>query len=260
MVLNAHWSVEDAQRTTGRSRPRSGTGSPDVSRSRRRSRTERMRLVSATLLSVNVGRPKVRDWAGIGRTSIDKHPVAGPVAARTLGLDGDQVSDTKHHGGVDQAVYAFAREDLDTWAERLGMPIPDGQFGENLTTTGIDVNEAEVGERWRIGSARVRGGLRPDPLQRLQELDGPRRLRQPRLGEAVHGRGPPGTVPAGRARGRGRGGRRDPRRAPARARRHRQHDVRGAHDRAASCCRSCCASTAWSTEARARAEKYVAHA
>jgi len=109
--------------------------------------------VSAALLSVNVGRPQVRDWAGIGRTSIEKHPVPGPVAARTLGLDGDQVSDTEHHGGVDQAVYAFAREDLDRWVEYLGQPIRDGQFGENLTTSGIDVNEAELGERWRIGSA-----------------------------------------------------------------------------------------------------------
>ena len=72
---------------------------------------------------------------------------------RRLGLDGDQVSDTRHHGGVDQAVYAFAREDLDRWAERLGGTIRDGQFGENLTTVGIDVNEAEVGERWRIGDA-----------------------------------------------------------------------------------------------------------
>jgi MOSC domain-containing protein YiiM len=109
--------------------------------------------VTATLLSVNVGRPRDREWAGIGRTSIEKHPVAGPVAARTLGLDGDQVSDTQHHGGVDQAVYAFAREDLDVWVERLGQPIANGQFGENLTTSGIDVNEAEVGERWQVGSA-----------------------------------------------------------------------------------------------------------
>jgi len=109
--------------------------------------------VSATLLSVNVGRPQERDWAGIGRTSIDKRPVRGQVAARTLGLEGDQVSDVVHHGGVDQAVYAFAREDLDRWAEVLGMPIRDGMFGENLTTTGIDVNEAVVGERWRIGTA-----------------------------------------------------------------------------------------------------------
>ena len=108
------------------------------------------------LRSINVGRPKVRDWAGIGRTSIDKRPVGGPVVARTLGLDGDQVSDTQHHGGVDQAVYVFAREDLDFWQGELGLPdgaIRDGQFGENLTTEGYDVNEALIGERWAIGSA-----------------------------------------------------------------------------------------------------------
>ncbi|HEU4810733.1 MAG TPA: MOSC domain-containing protein [Nocardioides sp.] len=107
----------------------------------------------ASLVSVNVGLPREAAWAGIGRTSIDKHPVTGPVLARRLGLEGDRVSDTKHHGGVDQAVYVFAREDLDSWAVELGLEIRDGQFGENLTTTGIDVNEAEVGERWLVGDA-----------------------------------------------------------------------------------------------------------
>ena len=107
----------------------------------------------ATLISVNVGLPREADWAGIGRTSIDKHVVTGPVHVRSLGLEGDQVSDTVHHGGVDQAVYAFAREDLDSWATELGEEIRDGQFGENFTTTGIDVNEAEIGERWQIGTA-----------------------------------------------------------------------------------------------------------
>ena len=92
-------------------------------------------------------------WAAIGRTSIDKRSVAGPVLARRLGLEGDQVSDTRHHGGVDQAIYAFAREDLDRWADDLGVEVPDGQFGENLTTRGIDVNEAEVGEQWLVGDA-----------------------------------------------------------------------------------------------------------
>ena len=70
-----------------------------------------------------------------------------------LGLQGDQVADTVHHGGVDQAVYAFAREDLDWWEGELGREIRNGQFAENLTTQGIDVNEAEVGERWRVGTA-----------------------------------------------------------------------------------------------------------
>ena len=105
--------------------------------------------------SVNVGLPREAAWAGIGRTSIDKRPVAGPVVVNALGLAGDQVSDVEHHGGVDQAVYAFAREDLDRWVEALGTEIRDGQFGENLTTVGIDVNEAEVGERWSIGTAEL---------------------------------------------------------------------------------------------------------
>src|SRR4051812_4756368 len=104
------------------------------------------------VISVNVGTPVQQSWAGIGRTSIDKQPVAGPVEADRLGLSGDQVSDTKHHGGPDQAVYAFAREDLDGWERELGREIRDGQFGENLTTRGLDVNEAEVGERWQVGT------------------------------------------------------------------------------------------------------------
>ncbi len=106
----------------------------------------------AQVISVNVGMPREFAWAGIGRTSIDKQPVSGVVHVGRLGLEGDQVSDTKHHGGVDQAVYAFAREDLDWWAGELGRDVRDGQFAENLTTRGIDVNEAEVGERWLVGS------------------------------------------------------------------------------------------------------------
>ena len=106
---------------------------------------------AATVRSVNLGRPREAGWAQIGATAIDKQPATGRVAVGELGLEGDQVADTRHHGGLDQAVYAFAREDLDRWAERLGEPVRDGQFGENLTTRGIDVNEAEVGERWRVG-------------------------------------------------------------------------------------------------------------
>src|SRR4051812_46827339 len=106
-----------------------------------------------SLVSVNVGIARDAPYAHLGRSGMDKRPVSGRVAARVLGLDGDQVGDVKHHGGVDQAVYVFAREDLDWWAGELGHEIRDGMFAENLTTLGIDVNEAEVGERWRIGTA-----------------------------------------------------------------------------------------------------------
>jgi MOSC domain-containing protein YiiM len=104
------------------------------------------------LRSVNVGMPRDAAWANIGRTSIDKTPVLGPVEVHRLGLTGDQVSDTRHHGGPDQAVYAFSREELDWWAGQLGDELRDGEFGENLTTSGIAIDDAEVGERWRIGT------------------------------------------------------------------------------------------------------------
>ena len=112
------------------------------------------------LLSVNVGRPRVNPWKGLNATGIDKQPVAGPVAVSApgpkgngdVGLAGDRVHDVKNHGGVDQAVYAYAREDLDGWEPELGRPLPNGVFGENLTTSGLDVNGALIGERWRIGS------------------------------------------------------------------------------------------------------------
>lgn len=94
----------------------------------------------AQVISINVGTPRKAAWAGIGRTSIDKQPVTGVVPVGRLGLEGDQVSDTRNHGGIDQAIYAFAREDLDWWAGELDHEIRDGQFGENLTTRGIDVN------------------------------------------------------------------------------------------------------------------------
>jgi MOSC domain-containing protein YiiM len=66
---------------------------------------------------------------------------------------GDAIFSRKHHGGETQAVYAFAREELDWWGAALDRDLADGMFGENLTTHGLDVDAAEVGERWQVGSA-----------------------------------------------------------------------------------------------------------
>jgi len=88
----------------------------------------------------------------VRRTAIDKRPVDGPTRIDVLGPVGDTVMDRKHHGGPDQAVYAYAREDLDRWSLRLTRDLPSGSFGENLTTEGIDVTGAVIGERWRVGA------------------------------------------------------------------------------------------------------------
>ena len=53
------------------------------------------------------------------------------------------------------AVYAYAREDLDGWAAELGTPLRNGVFGENLTTEGVDVTNAVIGERWLVGTVEL---------------------------------------------------------------------------------------------------------
>lgn len=95
---------------------------------------------------------RLHDDAGpVGTTAIDKRPVDGPVKVGKFGLYADVQADRKHHGGEDKAVYAYAAEDVDWWAEQLQRDIPPGSFGENLRVDGVDVNNARVGERWRIG-------------------------------------------------------------------------------------------------------------
>ncbi|MGH3430322.1 MAG: MOSC domain-containing protein [Mycobacteriales bacterium] len=92
-----------------------------------------------------------RDSGRMGKTAIDKRPVTGSVAVEPLGLAGDTQCDRKFHGGPNAALYAYAREEAGRWAAELGREIPPGFFGENLATTGLDVTDALVGERWRIG-------------------------------------------------------------------------------------------------------------
>jgi MOSC domain-containing protein YiiM len=108
-----------------------------------------------TVLSVNVTAVvHEAGWtADKGRTGIDKRSVKTPVNLEKNAVEGDVVADRKNHGGYDQAVYAYSREDAEWWEGELGETIAGGRFGENLTTQGIDVSDAVIGERWQIGSA-----------------------------------------------------------------------------------------------------------
>jgi MOSC domain-containing protein YiiM len=119
------------------------------------------------VLQVNLAVPERTDVKGVGVTGINKQPVTHPVEvtapgpkntappSRASGLAGDEIHDLANHGGTDQAVYAYAREDYEWWEKELDRPLPGGIFGENLTTSGIDINATLLGSRWRIGSALV---------------------------------------------------------------------------------------------------------
>jgi MOSC domain-containing protein YiiM len=121
-------------------------------------------MSTGRVLSVNLAVPEPNSAKRVGMTGINKRPVDHPVAVRPpgpkttglhSGLVGDRIFDIEHHGGDDQAVYAYAREDYDWWERRLGRTLPGGVFGDNLTTADVEVSDAVIGEKWHVGADLV---------------------------------------------------------------------------------------------------------
>jgi MOSC domain-containing protein YiiM len=119
--------------------------------------------VSARVATVNVGSSEANAAKRVGVTGIHKQPVDAAVlrapgpkhAGLGSGVVGDFIGDIRHHGGDRQAVYAFAREELEYWEQRLGVSLANGSIGENLTTADLDVDTALIGDRWRVGNEVV---------------------------------------------------------------------------------------------------------
>ena len=137
------------------------------------------------LLSVNAGRPRqisVRRGRPL-MSAIGKSPVAGRVRVEGVNVAGDEQADRRVHGGPDKAVYAYASEDTAFWEAQLGRELGPGAFGENLTTEGVDVSGAVIGERWRIGDVELEVAQPRLPCSKLGiRLGDPMMVR--RFGEA----------------------------------------------------------------------------
>jgi len=119
-----------------------------------------------SILAVCVVQALRPDDGTVGVTAIDKRPVPGPVWVGPYGLYADVQADRKHHGGLDQAVYAYGEEDARWWAEQVGHEFPPGVFGENLRVEGFDVNASRIGDRWLIGEHTLLEVTKPrEPCQ-----------------------------------------------------------------------------------------------
>lgn len=148
--------------------------------------------------STNVAVPKPVPGSRAARprkSGIDKRPVAGLEVfapgdgyGHGSGVVGDLVGNSKHHGGAQKAVYAYAREELDHWQDELGRSFSDGFFGENLTTEGLDLESLLINQRVRIGAALLEVSVARTPCAtfagHLEEPGWTKRF-------AAHGR--PGT-------------------------------------------------------------------
>lgn len=107
------------------------------------------------VLELRVGRAAPLGAAG-ARSAIDKQAVSGPLAVNTLGFDGDEQADTKHHGGPHKAVHAYAISHMPAWTQELperAARFRPGAFGENLVLDGVTEADICLGDRWRVGAA-----------------------------------------------------------------------------------------------------------
>ncbi len=101
--------------------------------------------------SVNVARAETIEHGGKSMTTgICKRPVDEAVTVTEEGIPGDAILATKHHGGPDQAIYAYSADDYDWWAETTGREYPPGIFGENLTIRDLP-SDLRIGDRLLIG-------------------------------------------------------------------------------------------------------------
>ena len=95
--------------------------------------------------------PTTRLWT----SAFDKRPLSDPeLAGRPLrvgplGIEGDEVADTIHHGGVDKAILCYAAGHYPGWRRRHPeIDWQPGAFGENLTLTEIDETTVCIGDRF----------------------------------------------------------------------------------------------------------------
>ncbi|HXH79982.1 MOSC domain-containing protein [Nocardioides sp.] len=164
------------------------------------------------VLSVNVGSPEPRPGraapTGFGKVSVECIDVAdpgpkrrGPGGQGVSGVAGDFIGSGRHHGGSDQAVYAVAREELDHWAREIGRELPDGAFGENITTTGLDVDASAYGDLWTVGDTVLRVSAPRIPCatfaQRMGEKGWVRRFTERGRGGTYLAVVEPGTIRPG---------------------------------------------------------------
>lgn len=114
--------------------------------------------------------------AGIeGVTGIHKRPTKERVPLGEMGLAGDAVVDLEHHGGRDQAVYAFGSLDIAYWEDELGAKLAPGFMGENLVIENLDTHNVYVGDRFVLPDAILEATLPRIPCATFAAQMGDRR-------------------------------------------------------------------------------------
>lgn len=131
--------------------------------------------VPMRILSVNVGssRPVSIKHKQV-QTGIYKLPMSGPVPVGKFGLQGDVLVEPRKMGLEHHAVYAYPYEHYAYWQQEIGRqePFVMGQFGENLTVTGLLEDEVRLGDIFRFGNTVLQVAQPRIPCAKLNERMG----------------------------------------------------------------------------------------
>lgn len=121
------------------------------------------------IISTNIGARKEVEWKGEKVvTGIFKFPVNKAIFLDVNEVKGDEISDRKYHGGINQAVYGYSLKHYEYWKPlfpKLEWTL--GMFGENLTIDDIDEKKIHVGDTFIVGGAILEATLQRDPCFKL---------------------------------------------------------------------------------------------
>lgn len=124
-----------------------------------------------------LGNPKAKNpLEGQWETGMFKQETEDKVFLTKTNLIGDEVADTKVHGGPEKALFAYPVKHYPYWKKDLeNNEIDAGAFGENLAVKYLDETEVCIGDSFQLGEAiiQVSQPRRPcwKPARRFRVLD-----------------------------------------------------------------------------------------
>lgn len=109
------------------------------------------------VISTNIAKPTTILWRGQQvQTGIYKTPTNQPIYLGKQDVKGDIVSDRKVHGGEYKACYIFSADHYGYWQNLYpNLNWEYGMLGENLTVSGLDETQIQIGDIYKVGDALV---------------------------------------------------------------------------------------------------------
>jgi MOSC domain-containing protein YiiM len=90
---------------------------------------------------------------------------------RYTNVDGDRQADLRVHGSLDQAALMYSAGNYVKWAAD-GFHFEPGNFGENLTVSGLDETTVCAGDIYSVGAAVIQVTEVRGPCYKLQYRTG----------------------------------------------------------------------------------------